>query len=102
MKQLNKGYSGFNRSCSGFFIAGTFKSKSNVLFTQTVISGKAYDHMSSGWKIAMVVFGLIIYKCVAQNNIVVSVLKPEKSGEKRAVQPTISVGPQTLQRQGKC
>lgn len=48
LKQLNKGYSGFNRSCSGFFIAGTFKSKSNVLFTQTVISGKAYDHMSSG------------------------------------------------------
>lgn len=30
----------------------------------------------------MVGFGLIIFKCIAQNNIVVSVLEPGKSGKK--------------------
>lgn len=50
----------------------------------------------------MVVFGLIIFKCIAQNNIVLSVLEPGKSGKKRAVQPTVSVHPQTLLCQGKC
>lgn len=46
LKQFNKGCTEFNSSCSGVFIAGT--SKWNVLFMQTVILGKSYDHVSSG------------------------------------------------------